>query len=165
MNTKLNEGERDGVVGDIRNILVNVTPTKDWVRVAEFAIRHARKLGARVYFIDVIHDPFGYSGWNLPMPSLEREYQSIVTEARDHLKEIIQAEENKGVVIEAIVREGDPVARITEVIKEDDIDLLVVPAHQENKLEAFLFESVNRKLLMDMPCSIMLWRAAPEDAI
>jgi len=163
METMSSKEQGDLVGGDVKNILVNFTPTRDWVGVAEHAIRHARKLGARLYFIDVIHDPFGYSGWNLPMPSLEKEYESIVEEARDRLRALVQAEKDRGVVIESIVREGDPVAQITEVIKEKEIDLLVVPAHQEDRLESFLFGSVNQKLIREMPCSIMLLKAAPGD--
>ena len=163
METMSSKEQGDLVGGDVKNILVNFTPTRDWVGVAEHAIRHARKLGARLYFIDVIHDPFGYSGWNLPMPSLEKEYQAIVGEARDRLRTIVQAEKDKGVVIESIVKEGDPVAQITEVIKEKEIDLLVVPAHQEDRLESFLFGSVNQKLIREMPCSIMLLKAPPGD--
>ncbi len=165
METSFSKGQRDLLVGDIKNILVNLTPTKDWGKVADFAIRYARRLGARLYFIDVIHDPFGYSGWNLPLPSLEKEYQTLVGETRDHLKAIMQAEKNKGVAMESIVREGDPAAKITEVIEEKEIDLLVVPAHPEDKLESFLFENVNRKLLRDMPCSIMLLRTTAEDPV
>ncbi|HUJ70229.1 MAG TPA: universal stress protein [Syntrophorhabdales bacterium] len=163
METMSSKEQGDLVGGDVKNILVNFTPTRDWVGVAEHAIRHARRLGARLYFIEVIHDPFGYSGWNLPMPSLEKEYESIVEEARDRLRAIVQAEKDKGVVIESIVREGDPVAQITEVIKEKGIDLLVVPAHQEDRIESFLFGSVNQKLIREMPCSIMLLKAAPGD--
>ncbi len=163
METSLRKRERDLVVRDIKNILVNLTPMRDWAKVAEFAVRHARRLGACLYFLDVIHDPFGYSGWNLPLPSLEKEYQTIVGEARDNLRAVMQAEKNKGIVMESIVREGDPAAKITEVIKEKGIDLLVVPAHPEAGLESFLFESVNRKLMRDMPCSVMLLKASPED--
>jgi nucleotide-binding universal stress UspA family protein len=163
MEATSSKGEGDLAVADIRNILVNLTPTRDWGRVAEFAVRHARRLGARLYFVDVIYDPFGYSGWNLPMPSLEKEYQAIVGEARDHLRAIMQARGNDGIVMESIVREGEPAAKITEVIEEKKIDLLVVPAHPEDKLESFLFESVNRKLMRDMPCSIMMLKTLPED--
>ena len=165
METNPKMEQRHVVAGDIKNILLHLTPTRDWARVAEFAIRHARRLGARLYFIEVIHDPFGYPLWNLPLPSLEKEYQALLAEVRDHLKAIMEAEKNKGVVMESIVREGDPAARITEVIEEKAIDLLVVPAHPEDKLEAFLFESVNRKLMREMPCSIMLLRAAAEDLV
>lgn len=163
METMSSEEHGDLVGGDVKNILVNLTPTRDWIRVAEHAIRHARRLGARLYFVDVIHDPFGSSGWNLPLPSLEEEYEAIVKEARDHLRAIVQAEREKGVVIESIVREGDPAAQITRVIKEKAIDLLVVPAHQEDRIESFLFGSVNQRLIREMPCSIMLLKAASGD--
>ena len=72
METSFSKGQRDLVVGDIKNILVNLTPTKDWGRVADFAIRHARRLGARLYFIDVIHDPFGIPDGTCRCPRLRK---------------------------------------------------------------------------------------------
>jgi hypothetical protein len=39
----------------------------------------------------------------------------------------------------------------------------MVPAYPEDKLETFLFEGVNRKVVRDMPCSIIFLKATPED--
>jgi len=159
MQITKDEGQSGFPIKNIKRVLVNLT-TKEWLGVVEYAIWLAKKFGARLYVVDVIHDPFGYAGWNLPMPSLEIEFQQIVAEARDHLQAIMQEERAKGFVIESLIREGDPAEQITKVIEEKGIDVLVMPAHEEDRIEDFLFGGVYHKLIRKMPCSILLVQAA-----
>ncbi|MGD0662679.1 MAG: universal stress protein [Syntrophorhabdales bacterium] len=159
MQVTKNEGQNGLPMKNIERILVNL-PTREWLGVIEYAIFLARKFGARLYVVDVIHDPFGSAGWNLPMPSLEKEFQQIVAEARDRLQAIMEKERAKGFVIEPLVREGDPAEQLTKVIEEKEIDVLVLPAHEEDRIEDFLFGGVYRKLIREMPCSILLVQPA-----
>jgi nucleotide-binding universal stress UspA family protein len=157
------DGEEYPGLNDAKRILVNVTPTRNWAGVVEYAVRLAEKLGARLYVIDVIHDPFGLKGWNLGNLAVDEEYRRIVERARDRLKTIVAREKEKGSAIESFVREGDPVEQITGAIKELEIDLLIVPRHEENRLEHFLFGTVTDMLIRSMPCSIMFLKQAPSD--
>ena len=154
-----NEGQSDFPVKNIEHFLVNL-PTTDWLGVIEYAIFLAKKFGARLYVVDVVHDPFGIAGWNLPMPSLEKEFQQIVAEARDRLQAIVEKERARGFVIETLVREGDPVEQIVKVIEEKQIDVLVMPAHEEERIEDLMFGGLYRKLVRKMPCSILLVQRA-----
>ena len=49
----------------------------------------AGRFQATLYVLDVIHNPFAYSGWNLPMPSLEREFQRNLGQVRDRLHVLV----------------------------------------------------------------------------
>lgn len=155
MRITKNNGQSSLPVKTIERILVNL-PTSEWLGIIEYAISLARKFGAQLYVVDVIHDPFGSAGWGLPMPSLEREFQHIVAEARDRLETIVERERSKGFVIEPLMREGDPAEQLTKVIKEKRIDVLVMPAHEEDRIEDFLFGGAYRRLVREMPCSILL---------
>ncbi len=148
---------------DIERILVNMTPTSNWIGVVEQSVRMAEKLGARLYVIDVIHDPFGLKGWNLPNLPLHEEYMRIVERVRDRLRVLMDREKRRGFIIESIVRQGDPIEQITKAIEELKIDLLVVPTHEEDRLEHFLSGSTTDKLVRKMPCSILLLKQKPED--
>jgi nucleotide-binding universal stress UspA family protein len=147
----------------IERILVNVTPTSNWIGVVEQSVQMAKKLGARLYVIDVIHDPFGLKGWNLPNLPLHNEYRRIVQRVRDRLRILVDNEKRRGFLIESVVREGDPIEQITRVIEEFKIDLLVIPTHEEDRLEHFLSGSTTDKLVRKMPCSILLLKQSPED--
>ena len=152
------EGQNDPDIEKPERILVNLTPTGEWVGIVEYAVWLAGKFGARLYALDVIHDPFAYSGWNLPMPSFEKEYQQFVAEARERLRAVVEKEREKGFVIEPLIREGDPAEEIMKVIDENQIDVLVMPAHEEERIEHRLFGKVNDKILRKMPCTILLVR-------
>jgi nucleotide-binding universal stress UspA family protein len=49
-----------------------------------------------------------------------------------------------------------------KVIDEEKIDLLLLPAHQETRLESLLFGRENWELIRKMPCSILLVKQEPE---
>ena len=54
------------------------------------------------------------------------------------------------------VRDGEPVEEIKQVVQSEGVDLLVMLAHEEGRLEHFLFGRTNEAILRKMPCSILL---------
>jgi universal stress protein A len=142
----------------MENILVAVRATEGCVRVIGYAATMARQLGARLYVLDVVHNPFGYQGWNLPMISVDEEYQRLLKKGREQLHGLVMEEMKKGLQAEAMVREGDPTTVITQLVDEKKIELLVLAAHPEDRIEHFFFGKANEKLIREMPCSILLFR-------
>ena len=57
------------------NILVVSRSTQHCIRVLRKGISLARKYGANLHILHIIHDPFSINGWNLPIPSLDEEYK------------------------------------------------------------------------------------------
>jgi nucleotide-binding universal stress UspA family protein len=121
----------------------------------------ARRMGAEVIVMHVVHDPFGTMGWNLPLPSLEEDYRKLLEETRKDMHEIVANEKQQGLAVQELVLEGKPVDEILKVIKEQNIDLMVLPAHEETRLEHFLFGRENEELLRRMPCSILFVKSEP----
>jgi nucleotide-binding universal stress UspA family protein len=74
---------------------------------------------------------------------------------------MIDAEKTKGLAIKALMKEGDPSDEIVKVVKEENIDLLIMLAHEEGHMEHFLFGRENEDLIRKMPCSIMLVKKEP----
>jgi len=140
----------------VERMLVAVTGTSDCIAVFRYALALAEKLKARLYVLDIIHNPFAFKGWNLPMPSMEKDYDRLLRQVRDRLAAMIGEEKDKGAPVQSLVREGDPAGRILEVVEEEKIDLLVMPAHEETKLEHFLSGKMADKILRRMPCSVLL---------
>jgi nucleotide-binding universal stress UspA family protein len=125
------------------------------------AAEQARLFNAKLHVLHVVHDPFGLEGWNLPMPSLAEEYQELMIKTREELDDQVQAVKEQGLPVREIIREGQPVHEIIKVILEEKIDLLVLPAHEESRLEHFLFGGDNEELIRTMPCSILLIKREP----
>ena len=134
-------------MGNIQRILVWVTASKGCITVIESTLEIARKFGAHVYVLDVIHNPFANQGWNLPIPSLDVEYESLISEVRKELARIVKKEKAKGFALDSLVREGSPSDQLMKVVAEEKIDLLVMPAHEEDRMEHMMFGRVNEKII------------------
>ncbi len=146
---------------NIKNILVVSRMVKYDAKAIHFGASLARKYGAKLTVVHVIHDPFGIEGWNLPMPNLDKDYQNLLKKTRQELDKLVEQERTSGTSIEAMLREGEPTKEILQIVKEKQIDLLVLLAHEEGHLEHFLFGRSNHELILKMPCSIMLIKKEP----
>ena len=146
---------------DIDRILVVSRMTTSCIKAVHYGLSLAKKYGATLYVIHVIHNPFGLEGWNLPLPDLEKDYQTLLKKTKQQLDRIIKKENQSGMNIEVLTPEGDPTDEIVKTVKEKKIDLLVMVAHEEGHLEHFLFGRSNHELVIRMPCSILLVKKEP----
>ncbi len=147
---------------DIKKILVVSRMTKLCREVLRQGISLARKYDAELYVIHVVHNPFGLEGWNLPGVSNAQEYQKILKDAKADLDDIIRQEQGTGLAIKELVREGEPTEEILKTVREEKIDLMALQAHEEWRLEHFLFGRSNEELIRKMPCSILLVKKEPQ---
>ncbi len=136
--------------------------TASSIKAVHYGVSLAKRYGAALSVIHVIHDPFGVEGWNLPLPNLEKDYQNLLKKTRQRLDGIIDKEIQNGMPIEVLMPEGDPTEIIVKTVKEKNIDLLVMVAHEEGHLEHFLFGRSNHELVLRMPCSILLVKKEPQ---
>ena len=141
---------------DIKRILVASRMTKFDRKALQFGISLAKQFNAELFVIHVVHDPFGLEGWNLPVPNLEADYLRELQKAKKSLDDMIAQERAGGLGIKELVREGEPVQEILRVVKEEKIDLLILLAHEEGKLEHFLFGHANDQIVHKLPCTILL---------
>jgi nucleotide-binding universal stress UspA family protein len=151
---------------DIKRILVVSRTTKYCRKAVHYGILLAKKHKAELYAIHAIHNPFGLEGWNVPIPShtvLEKEYRHMQEEAKADLDNMINAEKARGMVIEVMIStEEDPDKAVFRAVRDKKIDLLIMRAHKEWRLEHFLFGRSNEEIIRKMPCSIMLVKDEPK---
>jgi universal stress protein A len=148
-------------VEDIKRILVVSRMTKYCQRAVHYGVSLSQQYGAELYVMHVVHDPFIYGGWNLPIPSLEKEYRKELDDSKAELDEIIRKEKKKGLKIEELIREDRPTEAVLKTVKEKKIDLIVMLAHEEGRLEHFLFGRSNEEIVRRIPCSILLVKKEP----
>lgn len=150
----------------IERILVVTRSTKYCRKAVHYGILLAKKHEAQLYVIHAIYNPFGLEGWNVPLPShtvLAEEYKSMQQEAKADLDKMINAERAGGMPIEVIISTEEPSnKKVFRVVQEKKIDLLIMRAHMEWRLEHFLFGRSNEEIIRKMPCSIMLVKDEPK---
>ncbi len=146
---------------DINQILVVSRMTRYCAKAVHYGVSLAKKYGAALTVVHVIHNPFAIEGWNLPIPYLDSDYKNLMRQSRQQLDDIIANENKMGMHIDVFIREGKPTAEILAVVKERKIDLIVMLSHEEGHLEHFLFGRSNHELIVKMPCSILLVKKEP----
>lgn len=147
---------------DVKRILVVSRDTKYCRKAVHYGVSLAKKYGAELYVIHVVHDPFSLEGWNLPIPSVEDEYKRLLRETREELGATIASEKEKGMKVKELVKEGDPAMEIFQVVKDESIDLIIMLAHEEGRMEHFLFGRSNDEIIHKMPCSILMVKKEPD---
>lgn len=145
-------------MNDIRRIMVVATDIKHSRFTVRYGVSLAMKYDAELVVLHVEHDPFGEDGWNLPFLSVDEEYKALLKEVKKELEKVIRSESTGDLPVKELIRQGEPIGLIRKVVKEEKIDLLILPAHEESRLEHFLFGRLNEAIIRGLPCSILLVR-------
>ena len=140
---------------DIRRILAVSWMTQYCQRTVHHAVSLAAKYRAKLSVIHVI-DTSSLQGWNLPGMSQVEERRKDSERIEAELDTIIGGETKGSGKIKKIIKEGDPVEEIMKVIGEEKIDLVIMRAHGEGRIERLLVGSSNDAIIRKMPCSIFL---------
>ncbi len=151
----------------IKRILVVSRSTKHCQKAVHYGITLAKEGDAKLYVLHVFDDPFGLEAWSLPVVSwkeIQEEYKHMQSKARADLDRIIEEEKGKGVPIEVSLQDGDPDEKILNFVKENKIDLLIMLAHEEGRLEHLLFGRSIDRIVRKLPCSVLLVKQEPGPA-
>ena len=148
-------------MNEYKRILVVSRMIQSSRKAIQIGVSLAQKYEAELYVIHSIYNPFGLRGWSVGTMSLAGEYENIVQETKRKLSELVESEKSKGMSIRELVREGEPTGEILKTIENEKIDLLVLLAHKEGRLEDLFFGRSNDELIRKMPCSIMLVKKEP----
>jgi universal stress protein A len=152
-------------MSEFKRILVVSRMIQTCRKAIQAGVSLAKQYNAKLYVIHPIYNPFGLKGWSVGTLSLEKEYDRILHDTREQLSELVEAEKAKGMSITELVREGEPTEEILKTIETEKIDLLVMLAHEEGRLEHLLFDRSNEELIRKMPCSIILIKKEPDSIV
>jgi nucleotide-binding universal stress UspA family protein len=150
---------------DVERILVMTQSTERSNKGVHYRISLAKELGGELYVLHVFDDLFELEHWQLPIPSLKASmegYQATQEEVRKTIDAEVESEQADDLPIQVLVRDGDPVKPIIQVIKEKKIDLPITTAFHEGRLEHLLFGRTNEKLLRQLPCSVLFAKKEPQ---
>src|SRR5665647_837991 len=135
---------------DIKRILVVSRDTKYCRTAVHHGVSLSRKYGSEMYVIHIADDAGGLEG------HLNEENKKNISKTREELAVTIAAENDNGLNVKELIREGYPATEIFQVVKDKSIDLIILQAHEEGHLEHFLSRGTNDEIIRKMPCSILL---------
>lgn len=152
----------------IKRILVVSRMTQNCPHAVQIGISLAKKYGSDLQVLHLISNPVDQEALNAPLPfpdERHKTYSSIQQEAKEELDKLLRKEINSGIPIKIMVKEGNPVDEVVQVVKEGKIDLMILLAHEEGRLEHMLFGRENDDIIRKMPCSILLVKKEPESIV
>ena len=138
-----------------KHILVVSWLTKHCENSIKFGISLSQKYKTDISVVHVM-DTKLLQGWSIPMVSVELEHKRDIEKRRVELHKIIRAEKDRGLNIKEFVKEGNPSDVILQLIKDENIDLLILRMHDESRLERMLVGGGNDDIIRAKPCSIFL---------
>ncbi len=150
-------------MNDIKKILIVSRMTRYCRDAVHYGISLAKNYGAELYFIHCTHDPFAFK-WppSIPVWVLAEDYKKLLIRNKEDIDTIINVEKEKGMKILELVKDKDPVEMILETVKDEHIDVIIMAAHEEGRLEHLLFGHCNDEIIRKMPCSVLLVKAEQE---
>jgi nucleotide-binding universal stress UspA family protein len=144
----------------VKHILVVSWLTPYCNKTIQAGISLSDKYQAELSVLHVI-DTTWLKGWNIPMVSMEEERKREMEKNKEDLHKNISDENKKDRIIREFVREGIPSEVIENLIKEENIDLLILRSQVESRLERLLVGGSNDEIIRAMPCSIFLVKQEP----
>ena len=138
----------------IRSILVVSRMTRETRKVIHYGIELARITGAQLNVVHIMYDPFLH-GWNLPMISTGEEFKRDMQRTKRELDQLIAAERENGVVVDDSVAEGRPAEEIARTVREKAIDLTLLNAHGNSRLDRITSGFSLEEILEKVPSSVL----------
>lgn len=149
---------------NIRRILVISRMTPYCREAIHCGVSLARKYDAKLHVLHLVSNPVDMKVVNAPglFPNEEcKNYKNIQRDAKEELDKVIKQETRSGFPIKELISDRDPVEEIVKVVREEKIDLIIMLAHEEGRLEHALFGGEKDAIIRRMPCSILLLKKEP----
>jgi nucleotide-binding universal stress UspA family protein len=141
---------------DMRLILVAIDFSDISTAVMDYARSLATVYDARLLVVHVVHDLSYFTGiyvTDIPLPELQ---QRLEAEARERLNAMCQASLGEQLPYDEVVVTGRPVAEINRLVREHEVDCLIIGAHSIDKPEHQLFGSTVQRLLHQALCPVLM---------
>jgi len=128
-----------------KKILATVNEHLNSEVAARYAINLARVTGAKLYLCFVA----------------ERDHtDESINRAEEAMKRLFMEAEQGGINTESITETGDPVRKIGEIARREEIDIVFASTRREDVQRRFYSGTVARSLSINLPCSVALVRIA-----
>lgn len=152
------------VKGKIDRVLVATDGSEDAMEAARYAAALLRSLRPRITLLHVIPEPVIPPGDIEMRPRDLVEIEKAMLEgAQAILDRSRQPFDEAGLPVEGLIREGDAAEQILQVVREEEMDLVVVGSHGAGRAERAILGSTSDALVRAAPCPVLVVRRGTAD--
>ena len=145
---------------DIKHILVVSRSTKYCQKAVHYGLKLSKMIGAELYVAHIFTDIFDMEGGNIfiSQDEIQEEFKQAQRQAKTEIDKMIASEQDheKSVKVTEIIVNGPAYGEVLKLVEDNNIDLIIMMAHQEGHIESYLFDHDNQKLIHHLPCSLFL---------
>jgi nucleotide-binding universal stress UspA family protein len=151
---KCSKISKGGWIMEIKNILFPSDFSEESSHALQYAVDMAKRYGARLYFIHVVHTIYDTS-WYIPT-SIDEIYNDLEKSAQKELERYV--EDLRGLNTERKVLTGIPYEVIVKFAKDNKIDLIIIGSHGRKGIDRILFGSTAAQVVRYAPCPVLTVR-------
>jgi nucleotide-binding universal stress UspA family protein len=123
-------------------------------------LKISKAIGSELFVAHIDVDILNQEGGNIATSrkDLQEEYNQEKQKIKAELDRLIASEQDSSnpVIVKDTIVSNKLYADVIRLVKDNDIDLLIMMAHPEGHIEIALFDQDNAKIIRDLPCSIFL---------
>ena len=152
---------------NVKHILVISRMDLNSQKAVHFGISLARAYDAHLLVLHLVANPVAIMPENTPglFPEIQYiTYANNQKQAKVMLDEVIRQEMQNGFPIKELVSDTESLEEVLNIVRKEHIDLIIMLAHEEGRIEHALFGGENDAIIRKMPCSILLVKSEPEPA-
>ncbi len=131
-------------------------------KAVRYAHEFAKGMGANLFLLNVVEPRPMAVDMSLSYVPLEEDLEKA---AREDLEEIIKAEREQGVEVDADVQIGTPSEVILEKADELDVNLVILGSHGKTGLSRLLMGSVAESVVRKAKCPVLIVKAEEKEFI
>lgn len=124
----------------------------------DYALDLAKKFGARLYILHVIHELIDTTGFYVPNISLDQLQTDLVKGAEEMMDRFIKEKMGDFKEYETMNIIGLPHIEVMNVAKDKGIDMIVMGTHGRTGIDRVLFGSTAEKVVKKAPCPVLTVR-------
>ena len=124
----------------------------------DYALTLAKKFGARLYLLHVIHELIDTTGYYIPNISLDQLQSDLVKGAEEMTGKFIREKMGDFKDYETINTTGLPHIEILNMAKEKEMDMIVMGTHGRTGIDRVLFGSTAEKVVKKASCPVLTVR-------
>ncbi|GBE37109.1 stress response protein NhaX [bacterium BMS3Bbin07] len=144
---------------EIKKILFPTDFMEGTVQAIPYAVDLAKKYGARLYIIHVIHEVTRATGLYVPHIAVDELYKSMQAEAEKEITRVYLEELRGFGDVEYKVLTGIPYEEIINFAENNAMNMIVMGTHGRKGLDRLFFGSTAEKVVKGAHCPVLTVRA------